>query len=246
MLTLLFLILMSIIAGILTGIVGMASLTLYPVLLAVGVPPITANATITIAQVGGGVGTVLSSFKELRHHWRQAFQVALLNTLGGVLGAIILVHSSNAGFQKVVPIFILLAGVLILVPKSKREITKNHWFNVLGWLGVFLVGIYSGYFGAAAGLLMIAVLSKIINEEYAIYNAMRNFATFCNNVVAASIFAWRLTIDWQVIVPLLVGLFVGGYLGPIIVRYVPSRYIKTAVGIFALLLAVYLGYQAYF
>ncbi len=174
-------------------------------------PPITANATITIAQVGGGVGTVLSSLKELRHHWRQAFQVALLNTLGGVLGAIILVHSSNAGFQKVVPIFILLAGVLILVPKSKREITKNHWFNVLGWLGVFLVGIYSGYFGgAAAGLLMIAVLSKIINEEYAIYNAMRNFATFCNNVVAASIFAWRLTIDWQVIVPLLVGLFVGG------------------------------------
>lgn len=246
--TLIFLIMMSLIAGILTGIVGMASLTLYPVLLSVGIAPITANATITVAQVGGGLGTVLSSLPELKHHWRLALKIALLNTAGGVLGALILIHSSNAGFQKVVPIFILLAGILILTPRpiAKSTTENNPWWNRLRWMAVFLVGIYSGYFGAAAGLLMIAVLSQLVHEDYAIYNSMRNFATFTNNVVSASLFAWQLTIAWQVIIPLLIGLFVGGYLGPVIVRYIPSQYIKTIVGIFALGLAAVLGYQAYF
>lgn len=246
MASIVYLILMSLVAGILTGIVGMASLTLYPVLLSVGVMPITANATITVAQVGAGLGTVSASLKELRHHWKQAGQIALLDTIGGVFGALILIHSSNAGFQKLVPIFILLAGILILIPKRQAgQAAENKWTTRFSWLGVFLVGIYTGYFGAAAGLLMIAVLSKLVDENYAIYNAMRNFASFCNNVVAAGMFIVRLPIDWAVIIPLLLGLSVGGYIGPIIVRYIPSKVIELAVGIFALGLSVVLGYQAY-
>jgi len=92
---------------------------------------------------------------------------------------------------------------------------------------------------------MIAVLSKIVKENYAIYNAMRNLASFCNNVVAAGLFIFRLSIDWAMIIPLLLGLFIGGLIGPIIVRYIPSTYIKTAVGGFAIILAFILGYEAY-
>lgn len=77
MLSMIYLILMSLFAGILTGIVGMASLTLYPVLLSIGIPPITANATITVAQVGAGLSTVLSSLRELHHHWKQALRIAI-------------------------------------------------------------------------------------------------------------------------------------------------------------------------
>lgn len=241
-----YLIFMSLLAGILTGIVGMASLTLYPVLLSIGVAPITANATITCAQVGAGCGTVLSSLKELRHNWKIVIQIAILSTLGSVLGALILVHNSTREFTEIVPIFILLAGIMILTPprKNKRWINSKGAFY-LSWIGIFLVGIYNGYFGAAAGLLMIAVLSKIIRHQYAIYNAVRNFASFTSNIVAAGIFIWKLSIDWKVIIPLLVGLFIGGYLGPIIVRFIPSKVIQSLVGVFAIVLAMVLGYQAY-
>lgn len=246
MLSIIYLVLMSLLAGILTGIVGMASLTLYPVMLSVGVAPITANATITVAQVGAGFGTVLASLRELHGHWKQAIQIACLNTIGGVFGALILIHSSNAGFKKLVPLFIFLAGIMILTPARK----PGHQLNPrvvtwLSWLGLFLVGIYTGYFGAASGLLMIAVLSKIVKENYAIYNSMRNFASFCNNIVAATLFISMIRIDWAVIIPLLIRLFTGGYIGPIIVRFIPSKAIKTAVGIFAIGLAIVLGYQAY-
>ncbi|GEN94750.1 sulfite exporter TauE/SafE family protein [Pediococcus ethanolidurans] len=244
--TVLFLILMSLIAGVLTGIVGMASLTLYPVLLSVGIQPITANATITVAQVGARLGTVISSLKELHGHWKQALQIAILNTIGGVFGALILIHSSNTGFKKMVPLFILLAGIMILYPQKANTTNLNNRFNqIMSWLSLFLVGVYNGYFGAASGLLMIAVLSKIVKENYAIYNAMRNLASFCNNVVAAGLFIFRLSIDWAVIILLLLGLFIGGLIGPIIVRYIPSTYIKTAVGGFAIILAFILGYEAY-
>lgn len=245
MLTTLFLIGMSLIAGILTGIVGMASLTLYPVLISVGVPPITANATITVAQVGAGLGALLSSLKELHNHWKQAIQIAVLNTVGGVLGALHLIHSSNAAFKKIVPFFILLAGIMILTPKRKSQHRETMILNILNWIGIFLVGIYNGYFGAASGLLMIAILSRVVNEKYATYNAMRNFASFSNNIVAASMFIATLSIDWAVIIPLLCGLFVGGLIGPAIVRVIPARVIKTAVGVFALVLAVVLGWTSY-
>lgn len=246
MLSIIYLVLMSLLAGILTGIVGMASLTLYPVLLSVGVAPITANATITVAQVGGGLGTVTSSLRELHGHWKQAFQIAILNTMGGVFGALILIHSTNGGFKKLVPVFIMLAGILILTPKRKdKQAANTRLVTAISWISTFLVGIYAGYFGAASGLLMIAVLSKIVHENYAIYNSMRNFASFMNNIVAATMFIFTIPIDWAVIIPLLIGLFTGGYIGPIIVRYIPSRMIKLAVGIFAVILAIVLGYQAY-
>lgn len=246
--SLIYLIVMSTIAGILTGIVGMAALTLYPVLISVGVLPITANATITVSQVAGGLGTVLSSLRELHGHWKQTFQITIVNTIGGVLGALILIHSSNAGFKKFVPFFILLAGIMILFQskniQSKKQV--NKWIKIISWIGVFLVGIYDGYFGAGAGLLMIAILSKVINQKYVIYNAMRNFASFIGNLVYAIMFICMLPIDWKVIIPLVIGLFIGGYIGPIVVRYIPSQIMKYCVGIFAIVLSFVLGYQAYF
>lgn len=238
---------MSLLAGILTGIIGMASLTLYPVLLSVGIPPISANATITVATVGAGVGTIASSFKELRNHWKMAIIVASLSTTGSVLGALILIHSSNSGFKRVVPIFILLAGVMLLWPSTSKNNTKKGSIVVtlIKWLSVILIGLYNGYFGAASGLLMVAVLSKLIGGKYVTYNAIRNFSSFINNICSAVMFIFLLQIQWSVMIPLMLGLFIGGYVGPIIVRYIPSKVIKNIIGIIAIFLAILLGYQAY-
>lgn len=241
-----FLLLMSLLAGVLTGIVGMASLTIYPVLLSLGIPPVSANATATVATVGAGVSTVLSSLKELKGHWRLALTVGALSTAGSITGALILAHSSNAGFAKVAPIFILMAGVLLLAPAPATP-TKwpARWQRVLQWLAVSLIGCYNGYFGAASGLLMIAVLSRVIGGPYPTYNAIRNFAALLDNVFSTLIFIFMVPIQWSVMIPLLVGLVLGGYVGPIIVRYIPSAVIKKLVGVVALILAAYLGWQAY-
>lgn len=248
MLSTAYLLSMSLLAGILTGIIGMASLTLYPVLLSIGIAPISANATITVATVGAGVGTVTSSLKELKHHWKTAFIVAGLSTIGSIMGAFILIHSSNSGFKRVVPFFILLAGVMLLWPNknSSHHNELNLWRNIIGWLSIVLIGLYNGYFGAASGLLMIAVLSKVVGGEYATYNAIRNFESFINNIVSAIMFIIMLKIQWQIIVPLVLGLLIGGYIGPIIVRFIPSKIIKQVVGTFAVILASILMYQAYF
>lgn len=247
MLSIFFLVVMSLLAGVLTGIIGMASLTLYPVLLAIGVPAISANATITVAQVSAGIGTVLSSLKELRGHWRTAIKIAILNASGGILGAWLLIRSSSTSFQGMVPWFILMAGILLLWPHSETQTLFRQsklliFFNLVI---LFLVGTYNGYFGAASGLLMIAVLSRIVNDEYIIYNAMRNFAAFINNIVASIIFIIRLPIDWNVMLPLISGLFIGGYIGPIVLRFIPAKVIKLTVGWVAIILAIYLGYKAY-
>lgn len=241
--TILFLLGMSLLAGILNGIVGMAALTLYPVLLSVGVAPITANATNTIGLLFSGSSAVAASRHELKDHWHQALVITLLNTIGGVFGALILIHSSNAGFKFI----IFLAGVLILMPPkpaSSNSSTRQH-LRWLGYVLVMLVGIYVGYFGAGAGLLMVAVLSRLVEGPYATYNAMRNLASLVNNLVTSIMFIFSMPIAWGVLIPVCIGLFAGGFLGPVIVRLIPSRIIKTAVGIFALGLAVFLFYQAY-
>ena len=248
MLSTAFLLSMSLLAGILTGIIGMASLTLYPVLISIGIAPVTANATITVATVGAGLGTVISSLRELKNHWRTAILVALISTGGSILGALILIHSSNTGFKRIIPFFILLAGILLLRPNKKEprsNLRQSTFIVTVNWLSVMLIGLYNGFFGAASGLLMIAVLSKVIGGKYATYNAIRNFASFCNNCVSGIMFICLLPIQWSVIGPLLIGLFIGGYIGPVIVRYVPEKVIKKVVGAVAIILALVLGWQAY-
>lgn len=144
----------------------------------------------------GNLGATLSSLSELSHHLRQALLIALWNAIGGVFGAELLIHSNNSGFKKIVPAFILLAGVLILSPNNKIDARENSHIQWLDWLFLLLVGIYNGYFGAASGLLMIAVLARIVCGNYSEVNSLRNFASFCNNLVAAGMFILRLKIDW--------------------------------------------------
>lgn len=242
----LYLLIMSLLAGILTGIVGMASLILYPVLLTAGLPPISANVTITVAQVVGKLGAMLSSLRELSHYRHQALMVAIWNTIGGLLGAELLIHSSNAAFKKIVPIFILAAGILILSPAKEHQQSARRGTRWLEWTSLFLIGVYSGYFGAASGLLIIAILTRIIPGNYAEINALRIFSEFCSNTIAAGLFIVRLKITWSILLPLIVGIFIGGLLGPIIARIVPSKIIKKIVGVFAIGLAFFLAWKDWF
>ena len=242
----------GILAGIISSTVGMASLISYPALLYIGgIIPKFANVTNTAAMIFSGAGSGLSSIPELKGHVKQTVLTLLLTFFGSIGGTALLLTEPSSSFQKIVPFFILMAGVMILWPKKKhsQEQSKNHHikfrFHLLADAAILIMGGYMGYFGAAAGVIMIAILSRITNESYPVYNAVRNVSALSANLVAMLIYAIKSTVYWIMVIPLGIGLFIGGYLGPKIVRRVPEKYLKLIVGCGALILGIVMFVQAY-
>lgn len=240
------LIIVGILAGICNAVAGLASLVAYPALLALGLPPIAANVTDTVALIFSGVGATLSSQKELRGAHKELLTFLPITVLGCICGALLLFAIPEQDFEKVVPFFILFAAVAELVPYTKRPSQNVSLIaKVLALVGVFFVGIYSGYFGAAAGVLMLALLGVISNEPFIKYNAEKNVIFAVVNVVSAIVYGMHVQLMWHWIIPLALGFLIGGYIGPIIVRHTSTRLLKTLIGIGAIILAISLFIQAY-
>ncbi|VDG18476.1 sulfite exporter TauE/SafE family protein [Lactiplantibacillus mudanjiangensis] len=238
------------VAGIVSTVGGLASLVSYPALLALGLPPVTANVTNTAGLVFTGVGSAVASRRELKGHGRDLIMLLPLTIVGCIVGSILLFVIPAATFQKVVPFFILAAGILVLIPRHIQVRTSGEpatfsWRTLGAWIGVVLVGVYSGYFGAAGGVLMLSMLSVISTASFAEYNAQKNLTMGAVNCVSAVMYAFQTTIPWHLVWPLGIGFLVGGLVGPQIVRWLPDRLTKIVIGIGALVLAGSLFMQAY-
>ncbi|WP_281164525.1 sulfite exporter TauE/SafE family protein [Liquorilactobacillus sicerae] len=248
-----FLIIAGFVAGLLSSIAGLASLASYPALLLIGLPPVLANVTNTTALVFTGIGSLISSLKELHGHWKKVMVLTLLSTGGSILGSLLLLLAPAASFEKVVPFFILFAGILLLSSSRKNnhfqfnfQRIPDFWLNLLSFGGIFLVGGYTGYFGAAGGVITLAILLVIINEDFATVNAVKNLLGFACNLIAAIIFIFKTKIDWTMVIPLGIGLLIGGYVGPVIVRHANIHLLRILIALAAFGLAAYLFITAYF
>lgn len=239
----------GILGGMLATTVGMASLATYPALLYLGgLPPVLANVTNTSAMIWTGVGSGLSSLPELKGHWMQTLRTVCLTSFGSVLGTLLLLKAPSSSFQKVVPFFILFSGIMILrkkKPDTGHSKKAKRAFHLFADLGIIFMGGYAGYFGAAAGVIMISILSRITDESYPEYNAVKNMSMFAANMVALIFFIFMSKIAWLYVISMGLGLFIGGYIGPKIVRIVPGDILKKIVGIGAFILTAILFYQAY-
>ena len=241
----------GVLGGLISSMAGMASLITYPVLIALGVPPVSADVTNTAAMIFTGVGAGLSSTKELHGNKHLMVSVTAYSVAGGIIGAIILAVAPAATFEKVVPFLIALAGGLMLwsARPAAKTITKGRDFH--GWqlffrnVAVFLVGLYIGYFGASAGVILLAILSISLPVSFAVSNALKNFSTFFTNIVSLVIYAFTTKVYWLMVIPMGLGMLAGGYLGPIVVRHVPQRIMRILIGIAAFGLAGYFFYTAY-
>lgn len=237
----------GIIAGIISSSVGMASLATYPALLYIGdLPAVAANVTNTTSMIFTGLGSGLSSIPDLKGHFKQLLLTLLWTFIGSILGTYLLLSGPNGSFKKIVPFFILTAGVMILWPQKEHHtqfnpIKKRTYF--LGAIAFLIAGVYMSYFGAGAGLILIAVLSHITHEKYPVYNAIRNVSSLSANLVAMIIYTCKATVYWSMVLPLGIGLFIGGFIGPKIVRIVPEEILKTVVGVCALILSIILFIQ---
>lgn len=242
----------GILSGLLSAIAGLASLVSYPVLLMLGLPAVSANTTNTAALIFTGAGSSLSSLKELRAHKQTTWHVVVFALIGAIIGSFILVIAPSTVFAKVVPFLVAGSGGLMIWsefrrPQPTKQTATNHSAgNLFKNITILLVGIYIGYFGASSGMILLAILTVTLNQSFLVSNAIKNFTCFLANALSLVIYAFTTKIYWWMVVPMGLGMFIGGYLGAFVIRFLPLRPLRVGIAFLAFGLAAYLGYTAYF
>ncbi|MDT7764166.1 MAG: uncharacterized protein QOC63_3586 [Mycobacterium sp.] len=240
------------IAGGLTGsIAGLASVATYPALLIVGLPPVAANVTNTVALVFNGIGSAWGSRPELAGQGASIRRTLPVAALGGAAGAALLLSTPAEGFEKIVPILLGLSALAIVLPRRTSRPTRvaSHQRHTAGVLlesaATFLICIYGGYFGAAAGILLLALLLGGGDATLPQANAAKNVILGVANLVAAVLFAMLAPVNWPAAIAVGLGCLLGSRLGPVVVRHAPAGPLRILIGVAALALAVKLGVDAY-
>ncbi len=241
-------------AGLAGSMAGLASLVSFPALLAVGLPPVVANVTNTVALVGSGIGSAIGSRPELAGQGRRILRLVPAVVVGGLAGAALLLLGPASAFEVVVPYLVgASALVLLLQPQLARlrdrarrgapEPLRRPGARLV--LAVGAVAVYGGYFGAGAGVVVLALLvASFPAETPQRLNAVKNVLLGLANGVAAVVFAFSGPVVWAAVLPLAAGFVVGGRTGPVLVRRVPRRVLRTAIGVAGLGLAVELWLQS--
>jgi uncharacterized membrane protein YfcA len=233
-------------AGTINTIVGSGTLITFPTLLAFGVPPITANVSNNVGLVPGNVSGVLGYRDELTGQRDRLVRLGSASLIGGVVGAVLLLWLPSAAFDAIVPALIGLGVLLVLAgPAIQRRVAAraasrgglpDHglWWV---WPAVLLTGVYGGYFGAAQGVLLMAVLGIGVADTLQRHNATKNVLALVVNGVAATVFLFVAELDWTVVGLIAAGSIVGGQIGATVGRRLPPpvlRGVIVVVGLTAL------------
>lgn len=242
--------------GLAGSVAGLASLVSYPALLAVGLPPVTANVTNTVALVASSAGSTLGSRLELAGQRERVKRLAVVSVAGGAVGGLLLLVAPASSFALVVPWLIAAASLAILLrPRVPAPLAPVPTVQGAGsearsdgrGLGAatFVVAVYGGYFGAAAGVMMLSLLLLRTGESLPRSNAAKNVLLGMANAVAAVAFIIFGPVRWGAVVPLAAGFLVGGWVGPRIVRRTAAGPLRAVIALAGLGLAVHLGLDAY-
>jgi uncharacterized membrane protein YfcA len=235
-------------AGLSSSMASFASLISYPVLLSVGIPPVFANVTNDVALIFNSAGATISSTRELHGKWKLVGKLALCTVIGAVIGSILLLSFPGTVFEKIVPFFIALAGVMILVSGHQQTSTRQRlstWQKGLALLLLVTMGIYEAYFGAAGGVVVLVILTYLVSGTFLEINAIRNVICGMANLVALIIYAFFSKIYWIDAIPMAIGMFIGGYVGPILLRFIPAKIMRRIIAVLAFIQAGYYFWQAY-
>ncbi len=232
-------------AGITGSTAGLASLVSYPALLAIGLPPVTANVTNTVGLIGSSIGSVSGSRAELRGQGHDIRRWIGLSVLGGACGAALLLTTPPGIFSRLVPYLVAAASVLLLLSPKLRAVRAGRESaarrGLLVPIGLFLTCIYGGYFGAAAGVMILAMLLFATDKPLPAANALKNLLLGVANAVAAVAFVIFSDVRWAAAIPLGIGCIVGGRIGPAIVRRVPPTLMRVVIAVAGFGLAIKLA-----
>jgi uncharacterized protein len=223
-------------AGTINTIVGSGTLVTFPALLAVGYPPVLANVSNTVGLVPGSLSGVLGYRRELTGQRPRLTRLGIASLLGGVTGALLLLRLPGSAFAAIVPLLIGLGCVLVVAqPWISRHVSPPasappHG-SVAVWGLVYLAGIYGGYFGAAQGVLLIAILGLTLPETMQRVNAAKNVLALLVNGVAAIVFLVITNIAWAAAGTIALGSVVGGQIGATVGRRLPAPVFRVFVAV---------------
>jgi uncharacterized protein len=222
-------------AGTINTVVGSGTLITFPTLLAFGVPPVTANVSNNIGLVPGSLSGAVGYRRELKGQRARLIRLGSASLLGGIVGAVLLLALPAEAFDSIVPVLVGIGCVLVIFqPVIGRRVAARHearggipehgaaWV----WVLVFLAGIYGGYFGAAQGVLLMAVMGIGIQDSMQRLNGTKNVLAMLVNGVAAVIFILVAEVDWLVVGLIAFGAVLGGQLGASVGRRLPPLVLR--------------------
>nr|WP_202421030.1 sulfite exporter TauE/SafE family protein [Actinomadura rayongensis] len=227
-------------AGGINTVVGSGSLITFPTLVALGFPPVVANVSNNIGLVPGSVTGAYGYRRELRGQRDRLLRLGSASLLGALLGGTLLLALPAGAFQVIVPALIVVALVLVVVqPRlqkwlvARRNGTRPHGGPWL-WAAILLAGVYGGYFGAAQGIILIAVLGIALDDEIQRVNAAKNVLSAVVNGSAAVLFTglWLFSdtrIDWLAVLLIALGATLGGLLGARVGRRIPPPLLRAVI-----------------
>ncbi len=237
-------------AGTINTVVGSGTLITFPVLLAFGYAPVTANVSNTIGLVPGSVSGAIGYRRELAGQRSRAIRLGTMSVLGGATGAVLLLVLPAAAFKAVVPVFIALALALtVLQPRltrwlARREIDLDGRSAAIPTaLAIYATGVYGGYFGAAQGILLLGILGVALSQDLHRTNALKNVLAGLTNGVAAVYFMFAAHVEWAPAAIIAVASILGAQLGARYGRRLPPaalRALIVVVGVSAIVRLVFM------
>ena len=240
----------ALIGGAMNSIAGGGTLLTFPALIGLGIPPIVANATSTVALWPAAAGSMWGYRGELEGSLAWAGGFALPSLLGGSVGALLLMRTPPDRFSAIVPWLVLGATTLFIVQEpvmraerrrrrlasggavsdAERDAKLTRSFPAAPiLLYQFLVSIYGGYFGAGVGILMLAALGFMGLSNIHRMNGLKNWGGLCMNAVAATLFSFSRLVNWPVALCMAIGASLGGYAGARAARLVGDRVVRFAI-----------------
>lgn len=230
-------------AGTVNTIVGSGTLVTFPTLLALGFPPVVANVSNTVGLVPGSLSGAIGYRRELAGQRSRLLRLGAASLLGGLGGGILLLILPAAVFDAVVPALILLGCALVVAqPWVSRKVATPRdgpaHGSVWVWLLVFAAGVYGGYFGAAQGVLLVAILGIGLAETMQRINAAKNVLALIVNSVAALLFIAVAEVDWRAAGLIAAGAVVGGQIGATVGRRLSPLVLRAVIVVVGVVAAV--------
>ena len=233
-------------AGFVNAIAGGGTLISFPVLVAIGIPPVAANITNTIALCPGYFGGVMAQRKDLLSQKQRLWNMLPVGILGGIAGGLLLLNTPENSFRILIPYLILLSAVLLafqplLKKMVEARLQKPMHHNTKGALVlfvVFLAAIYGGYFGAGLGVILLAVLGLLIDDSLIKLNALKQTISLSVNVSAAIYFSFSDQVNWPVVAVMMFGSIAGGAMGGRTATIIKPGILRWAVVVIGFTVAV--------
>jgi uncharacterized protein len=241
------------VAGVVGGVVGsgggITSLVTYPALLAIGLPALAANVANIVALVASWPGSALVSGPELRGRGLWLRQTLPVTAAGGLAGAVLLRSTPAGVFSRIVPLLIATGSVTLLAQpriaarrgrRAEGAGRPGRFEQPVLVVALFLIALYSGYFGAGSGVLALALLLLLVDDDLPNANALKNMLLGAATATAALALIALAPVRWGAVAPLAAGVFLGSTLGPHAARRLPARILRPAVAVVGLGLALQL------